>query len=111
MATSFDGATIFILADDVPKSLPSNVTERHIPGGNNNFIDLGGLSMPRITYTLMFETGADAITFEAKQGVQGTLITFDGTYIAVLAGMRRIAHGVSAGGEAVISCEFIIVSS
>ena len=111
MADSFNGVPIFVLATDVPKVMNAFVTERHVPYSQNNFVDLGGAGLRHIVLDLLFKVGADAITFEAQNGVQGTLVCFEGTYTAILTSIRRTAHGVSAGGEAVLACDFLIVSS
>lgn len=106
MASSFNGITIFPLADDVPRTLQADISYRHIPGGNITYIDNTGPLLREIVYTLLFTSGADLLTFEGQLGNSGTLITFDGTFNALLDNMRRVAHGAQAGGEAVAQCTF-----
>lgn len=109
MATSFNGITIFVLADDVPRTLQADISIRHIPGGATSYVDVGGPQLRQIVYSLLFETGTDLLNFEAQLGQNGTLSTFDGTYQAILLNMRRTAHGAMAGGEAVAQCTFALV--
>ena len=109
MATSFNGIPIFVLADDVPKDIKADITVRHIPGGDISHIDLGGALLKQLVYTLLFLNGTDLLTFEGQLSQIGTLITFDGTFTALLSEMRRVAHGAMAGGEAVAQCTFLLL--
>lgn len=98
-ASSFTvGGTTYpltVLASDPPKSTTVNVSERHIPGGPYNYIDIGGPSLPHLVLTLKFNTDAAFIAFENAYGQLGTLVNFDGhKYQAIPTNPRRVTHGV-----------------
>lgn len=99
-----------IMADDVPKTSNVNVTERHIPGGNINYVDVGGLGLNHLVLTLLFLQPTALLTFENAYGQVGVLTNFDGhTYQAIPTNPRRTAHGASAGGESVVQVDFLIL--
>lgn len=111
MADSFAGTSITVLGDpDVQRTAASNVTERHIPWGNANYVDLGGQSMPHVKLTLRWLTTADFLAFEALVGTSGSLVYCDGTYTAILVSATRKNHGVLATSME-HECDFILVSS
>lgn len=80
MSYSFAGTTISIraagqLGDE--QQLAKHV--HHIPGGNVNYYDNGGLQERVITHSLIFSSLADYNTFRALVGTSGTLISILGT--------------------------------
>lgn len=102
---------LFILATDVPRTTAVNVSERHIPGGNINYVDVGGLGLAHLVLDLLFEKPVDLLNFENAYGQVGTLTNFDGhTYSAIPTNPRRTAHGASAGGETVVQVDFLILA-
>lgn len=106
---SFNGVNIFVLADDVPRTLQADISIRHIPGGNVSYIDNAGPQLRQINYTLLFQLGSDMLAFEGQLGNVGLLSTFDGDFNALLLTMRRVAHGAQAGGECVAQCTFALM--
>jgi hypothetical protein len=102
---------LFILATDVPKTTNVNVTERHIPGGNINYVDVGGLGLNHLVLDLLFKLPTDLLNFENAYGQVGTLTNYDGhIYKAIPTNPRRTAHGASAGGESVVQVDFLILA-
>jgi len=102
---------LFILATDVPKTTPVNVTERHIPGGNVNYVDVGGVGLNHLVLDLLFKVPTALLSFENAYGQVGVLTNFDGhTYQALPTNPRRTAHGASAGGESVAQVDFLILA-
>ena len=106
MASSFNGVTIYVLADGTPRKTNADVNIRHIPGGNQSFVDIGGQNLRVLDLSLYFEYAADSVSFEAQMGQVGTLVIPDGTFTAVLTQLARISRGLSTTGDAVLQCEF-----
>lgn len=101
---------LFILGTDVPKTTNVNVTERHIPGGPVNYVDIGGQGLDHLVLDLLFKVPTDLLSFEVAYGQVGTLTNFDGhLYRAIPTNPRRTAHGASAGGESVVQVDFLIL--
>lgn len=111
MADTYSGIAITVLGDpDIPRTATSNVTERHIPWGNVNYVDLGGQNMPHLKLTLRWTATADYLTFEALVGTSNSLVYADGTYTAILVSATRKNHGV-LNTVMEHECDFILVSS
>ena len=62
----------------------AEVSERHIPAGDTNYVDLGGKKSKRRSLSLLIADGATVLALENLCGQQGTLTYHEGTYTAVL---------------------------
>lgn len=86
MATAnFDGVDFEIESRPVSGSAAALVSVRHVPGGNEVYVDLGGQLPRRRRFRVYTEDVATFEALEAKRGVQGTLTTTAfGTHTAIL---------------------------
>jgi hypothetical protein len=105
VADIFNGVEIFIVyTGNVEVDDQADVSVRHIPGGNNAVIDIGGNVPGQITLELFFGTSALYQTFRAQIGKQGGLaimqsMTTPETYLAVLVSLKRSMLNLSTTGE------------
>ncbi len=108
MATAtFDGVDFEVVSDPLEMESGAEVSVRHIPGGDNNYIDLGGKLPDRVRYQVYTPTQAAWTNLKAKRGVTGTLATTrDGTVTATLLSARRVK--VWPGGETEGFVEFVV---
>ncbi len=108
MATgSFDGVDFEVISDPLEVESSAEVSIRHIPGGDNNYIDLGGQLPERVRYQVYTSTQAAWTNLKAKRGITGTLTTTrDGTVTATLISARRLK--VWPGGQTEGSLDFVV---
>ena len=106
---SFNGITLIITKDGVPRKTTADVSIRHMPGGAYTYIDIGGATLPRLDLACFFRLAVDALAFEAQLGNVGTLVCMDGTFTALLLSLSRTARGLSAAGETILTAEFVLL--
>ena len=106
MSSSFNGVSISVLADGIPRKSAADVSVRHIAGGNQTYVDVGGQQLQVLDLSLLFLAAADAVSFEGQLGQTGTLITPDGTRQALLTSLTRTTRGLSSSGDTVLQAEF-----
>lgn len=82
MAT-FGGTTFSIESPGYPLERRANVSVRHIPGGDEVYIDLAGKG-PAYFRPRIVATESDYATLEGKIGTQASLVYEGGTVTAVL---------------------------
>ena len=107
--SSFNSITIFVLADGIPRKSAADVTIRHMPGGSTSYIDIGGPQLQELDLSLYFPDSADAVSFEAQEGVVATLVVPDGTYTALLMTLTRTTRGLSTTGDTVLQAAFMLL--
>lgn len=111
MATFQIGAAIFtfrLLLDGAEHSRPSAVNLRHIPGGNVNYIDNGGLEAPVLRCRVQLTSFNDLVLLQALQGQVGTLTWSEAIYTgAVLRSVTR-ARAMGRGDVNLANLEFIL---
>lgn len=107
---SFDGTTIYILQRDrsLPLDYDSEISVRHIPGGDSSVVDLGGKTLAGLSLPLRFANQAAFDTIAAKRQTQGTLVYDAGTYTAILKRLRQTRYHKDGTNEA--DAEFVIIS-
>lgn len=109
-ASTFNGTTITVLADGVPRKYAADVSVRHMPGGSISYVDIGGQTLRVLDLSVLFTSGSDALAFEAQVGVVASLVVFDGTYTALLSSIQRVSRGVNTSGPTVLNVEFYIIA-
>lgn len=84
--STFGGVTFTTLQGERGRVLPSYnviVSERHIPGSNSNYIDIGGQSTPTLDIQI-FVLNADLTAFKALLGLSRELDLGSFVYTALL---------------------------
>lgn len=109
--STFGGVAFTTLQGDRGRVLPdyeATVSERHIPGSNNNYIDLGGQLTPRV-HIPIFVLNADLNAFKALIGIQRELDLGTHVYSAIL---TRLANQIELidGTRYQFDADFLIVS-
>lgn len=99
------GYTFEVLSPSVGLRQESATTTRHIPGGNNSYVDLGGQKPRRLPYAI-YCTATEFTNLLARVGQQGTLVTtLDGTSGAVLLNLSRSTTWPDGAKEATAEFE------
>ena len=78
MADGFGTVTCGILIAKPGETARAEYTVQHIPYGNVNYIDIGGLLPMQYDVTFKFASNSDYTAMQALVGTQGTL-TYNGT--------------------------------
>lgn len=92
MATLVSGATTLtfgLLIAQPAFEQGAAVTVRHIPGGNNAYIDRGGRTPATINGQAKLDTYANFATLRGLVGEQCTLTYSEATFTVVLTSVRR----------------------
>jgi hypothetical protein len=58
MVDTFNGVTLNVEAVGPPYEQAADISVRHIPGSAVDYIDVGGVTAPTLTYTLFFARSA-----------------------------------------------------
>src|SRR3954471_5422307 len=91
-ATFVVGATTItfnLLLDGATFSQQATVSVEHIPGGNVNYIDLGGQEEPIFPCRARLTSFADLVSLMSIAGLAGTLTYDEATYTAILRSCAR----------------------
>lgn len=112
MATFQVGATLItfgLLLEGSGFSRQAAVSVEHIPGGNVNYIDLGGLEEPIFPCRGLLASFADLVSMMGIAGLSGTLIYSEATYTAVLRSCKRSKALGNTAGTQFADLEFVLV--
>ena len=92
MATLVNGATTLtfeLLISQPGYEQTAAVTVRHIPGGNNAYIDRGGQRPATMSGAAKLDSFAEFTTLRSLVGSECTLTYSEATYTVVLTDVRR----------------------
>lgn len=104
-AVGFD-VEIEPLGDD----LDTEVSIRHIPGSNINYVDISGVLTNQRTYTLYFDDPNNYFALRNKVGTIDTLTDIDGTHVNTLLKSLKRQRRFQGGGQTLASAQFIVGS-
>lgn len=112
MAESFGGIAFKVLVTGGQFPLPvakANVNVRHIPGGNINYVDIGGLDIKRVNPNVTIASMSAYASLYALLGTTGTLI-YDGvTYSgAIFSDIGSPMFYEGGSGMVTTTLEFLI---
>jgi hypothetical protein len=96
--------------DPITRSAASIVTARHLPSFDADWLDDQGISLPRLSTSLVFADTLHLLQFETVCGLQGTLTLREGTYAAIPLSVNRTAQSANARGECTASVEWLILT-
>lgn len=109
--STFGGVTFTTLQGERGRVLPSYnviVSERHIPGSNNNYIDIGGQSTPTLDLPI-FVVNANLSSFKALIGLSRELDLGAHVYTALLTKLTNQIELVS-GDRYQFDASWLIIS-
>lgn len=112
MAESFGGISFKVLVTGGLFPIPTakaNINVRHIPGGNINYVDIGGLDIKRVNPNVTIDSMTDFAALYALLGTTGTLIYNSVTYAGAIfsdIGSPNLYEGGT--GIVTTSLEFLI---
>lgn len=112
MATFTVGGTIVtfaLLLDGAELAQQAAVSVEHIPGGNVNYIDTGGLEAPTFKCRARLDTFAVLTALRALLGVTGTLTYSEAVYTAVLRSVAR-TRAMGRGDVQFATLDFVLVT-
>jgi hypothetical protein len=108
MQATFGAVAIYMDSKTRPaRSYEAAVSVRHIPGGNNAFIDIGGIRPGTLSVTLLFPTEAAFTSLLSLLGTQAALMSDVYSGQAILTRLGR--DEVYAAGESTGSAEFVLL--
>ena len=99
--------TFRLLLAQPEQSREAQVSVRHIPGGDTNYVDIGGKMPTVIRGEGKFDTFADFVTMRDNVGVSGTLAYSEATYTVYLTKVSR-QKVPNNRGDQVAALEFLI---
>lgn len=99
--------TFKLLLDGAGPEQTAAVSVEHIPGGNVNYYDLGGIEAPTLKGRIKLATFADLVSLMTTLGQSGTLTYSEATYTAIL---RSVSRSRALGtGVSIAAVDFVIV--
>jgi len=106
----FAGASFISLVSAPGRTRDTEMSMQHIPGGDINYIDIGGTLSPTLSMELFFAKAASHLSLENKVGTQGILKYVDGTTASttLLKSLTRRAR--LPNGQTFATAEFILAS-
>jgi hypothetical protein len=104
---TFNGVSFDVLDAPITRSAGTEVTERHIPGGDTSYLDYAGKSAEHVHVTAYCANTATEANLRAARGVSGTFSYVDGALAALLLSAERTL--LYPTGESEVALEFILL--
>lgn len=113
MATFTFGAaptviTFALLLERPEHSREAQVSVRHIPGGDTNYIDIAGKQATYIRGRGKFNSFADFVAMRDNVGISGTLAYTESTYTVYLTRVSRQKVDGRGSGVHITDIEFVV---
>lgn len=101
--------TFRLLLDGADINRQATVNVRHIPAGDNSYVDLGGLEAPSFKCRAKLDSYADLISLQAMAGQSGILAYSEAVFPTAILRSVSQSKAIGANAQRLVALDFLLV--